>query len=362
MVSKVDWQTYTSELNPYWVPHSCGLVLHLSKKLSKLTLQRGSRWILQSKLTGPLDTRVMVRSYHSSEMQSVYLQPQPTGPLEYSLVWYYTSEKMQSVLFCSFGRLGHCTIIGWVFNPLQRCSRCILRLQPIGPLVYSLVVSYPSAKILSMHSTAPADWATEHSLVRYSPLSRDGVGEFYRPSQLGHSHPHWWGYPSAEMQSMYSTAPANWATRTLVGGVLPFFWDAVGVFYSPSRLGHWHTIWWGFTLYRDAVSVFYSPSWLGHGHTLWCGITPLQRCSLFMQLQQSGQLVYLSVVSYPSTEIPFVYSTAPANWATGHSLMRFYPFAEMQSIYSAAPTNWDTDILFGGVLPLQRHSRCILLP
>ena len=32
MVSKVDKQTYTSEFDSHWVPNSCGLVLHLSKK------------------------------------------------------------------------------------------------------------------------------------------------------------------------------------------------------------------------------------------------------------------------------------------------------------------------------------------
>ena len=36
MVSMLDQQTYTSEFDSHWVSHSCGLVLHLSKKLSKL--------------------------------------------------------------------------------------------------------------------------------------------------------------------------------------------------------------------------------------------------------------------------------------------------------------------------------------
>ena len=36
MVSMLDEQTYTSEFNSHWVPNSCCLVLHLSKKLSKL--------------------------------------------------------------------------------------------------------------------------------------------------------------------------------------------------------------------------------------------------------------------------------------------------------------------------------------
>ena len=36
MVSKLDLQTYTSEFESHWVPHSYGFVPHLSKKLSKL--------------------------------------------------------------------------------------------------------------------------------------------------------------------------------------------------------------------------------------------------------------------------------------------------------------------------------------
>ena len=36
MVSKLDLQTYTSEFESHWVPHSYGFVPHLSKKLCKL--------------------------------------------------------------------------------------------------------------------------------------------------------------------------------------------------------------------------------------------------------------------------------------------------------------------------------------
>ena len=46
--------------------------------------------------------------------------------------------------------------------------------------------------------------------------------------------------------------------------------------------------------------------------------------------------------SYPSVEKRSVYSTAPADWATGHSLGRYYPSAEMQSVYYTAPANWAT--------------------
>ena len=32
-----------------------------------------------------------------------------------------------------------------------------------------------------------------------------------------------------------------------------------------------------------------------------------------------------------------MYSAAPVDWATGHSLKESYPSAEMQSVYSAGP-------------------------
>ena len=38
MNSKLDYKTFTSELESHWMPHSYGLVLHLSKVLSKLVL------------------------------------------------------------------------------------------------------------------------------------------------------------------------------------------------------------------------------------------------------------------------------------------------------------------------------------
>ena len=39
MVSKLDWQGYTSEFKSHWVPHSYGHVPHLSKKLCRLLLR-----------------------------------------------------------------------------------------------------------------------------------------------------------------------------------------------------------------------------------------------------------------------------------------------------------------------------------
>ena len=54
---------------------------------------------------------------------------------------------------------------------------------------YSLEELYPSAEMQSAYSAAPADWATGHSLEE--------------------------SYPSARMQSVYSAAPADWVTCNL---------------------------------------------------------------------------------------------------------------------------------------------------
>ena len=129
-----------------------------------------------------------------------------------------------------------------ILTPLQRCSRCILQPKPTGP---TLGESYPSAKMQSVYSTAQADWT---HVGEFLLLCRDAVDVFYSPSRLD---PRWGSltplqrcsrcilqpkptgptlgnsYSSAEMQSMYFTAQADW---THVGGVLPLCKDAVGVF------------------------------------------------------------------------------------------------------------------------------------
>ena len=72
-----------------------------------------------------------------------------------------------------------------------------------------------------------------------SLLCRDEVGVFYNPSRLDHrTLVRGWDYPYAEMKSVYSTIPADWAT----------------------------------------------------GNSLWDGIIPMQRCSrCILQLQTTGQ-------------------------------------------------------------------------
>ena len=110
-------------------------------------------------------------------------------------------------------------------------------------------------------------------------------------SYPGHSKSE--SYPSAEMQSVYFTASADWA---LIEGVLP--------------------------LCRDAVSVFYSLSQLGPH---WGSLTPLQRCSQSILQPQP----------------------------TGPSLRESYSSAEMQSLYFTASSDW---ALIEGILPLCRDA------
>ena len=153
-------------------------------------------------------------------------------------------------------------------TPLQRCSR---RIQE-----HSLGESYPSAEMQSAYSKAPAKWATGHSL-----------GE---------------PYTFAEMQSAYS--------GTLVGGVLPFCRDAVGVFRN--------TRWGSLTLLQRCSLPILKPQLNGPLDTRWGSLTPLQRCSRRIQ---------------------------------EHSLGESYPSAEMQSAYSGT--------LVGGVLPFCRDAVCL---
>ena len=59
-------------------------------------------------------------------------------------------------------------------------------------------------------------------------------------------------YLAIEVQSMYSTASANWATRW--GGVLPFISDVISVFCSPSERGN--SLWVGSYTSVDVQSVY----------------------------------------------------------------------------------------------------------
>ena len=112
-----------------------------------------------------------------------------------------------------------------------------------------------------------------------------------------------------EKQSVYSTAPADWATRHLLGESCPLQRSSRCIL-QPQPTEPQDTCWGSLALCREAVGVFYSPSRLSHRTLVW------------------GVL--------PSAEKQSVYSTAPADWATGH--------------------------LLGESCPLQRSIRCILQP
>ena len=130
-------------------------------------------------------------------------------------------------------------------------------------------------------------------------FGRDAVSVFYNPNQLG-----WFLgglYPPAEMQSVYSTAPTNWADS-------------------------------------------------------WVGCTPLQRCSQCILQPQPTGLILGWVVPPCRDAVSVFYSPNQLGWFLGG----LYPPAEMQSVYSTAPTNWADSWV--GCTPLQRCSQCILQP
>ena len=74
-------------------------------------------------------------------------------------------------------------------------------------------MSYPSAKVQSEYSTAQADWPRQWRGAPYSPWPRYYwdltirlFSIIYRTLVRG-------SYPSAEKQSMYCTAPADWTRQ-----------------------------------------------------------------------------------------------------------------------------------------------------
>ena len=152
---------------------------------------------------------------------------------------FYSSAEMQLVYST--------TLSDWALKetrqesliPLLRCSRCIL--QPLSTM--------PSRTLAG----------------RVLSLCKDAVGVFYNPSRLGHrGHSLGESYPSAEMQSVYSTALVDYAikdtrwespfplqrcsrcilqpqspgpSRTLVGRVLSLCRDAIDVLpIGPSNI------------------------------------------------------------------------------------------------------------------------------
>ena len=196
------------------------------------------------------------------------------------------SKAPASVSDCLVSYPGHSLRGGGVFLLCRDAVAIFYSFNWLGTktLVGGGKESSPSAEMQLVYSTVPpANWVTK-TLVG---------GE---------------SYPSAETQLVYSTvSPANWATKTLVWGeVLPLSRDAVGVFYSStSQLGHQDTCWgWVLTLCRDAVIVFYSPaSQLG-----------LDSIGVF-QTVSTGLQIFLILMS--STDRVFHLTSSPISWGIG---------------------------------------------
>ena len=121
-------------------------------------------------------------SYSSAEMQSVY----STVPADWVTRW----ESL---------------------TPLQRCSQFILQSQPTGLLVGRVLQLDRDAVSVFYSQCIPQSQSTGLLVGKVLHLYRDAVSLFYSPSRLGYSLGR--SYTSAEMQSMYSTLPADWATR-----------------------------------------------------------------------------------------------------------------------------------------------------
>ena len=115
-------------------------------------------------------------------------------------------------------------------------------------------------------------------------------------------------YPSTEMQSVYSAAPDEWDTG--------------------HSLGEPH-------ISAEKQSVYSTSLATGPQDTRWWILAPLQRCKS-------------------------VYSTAPDEWDTGHSLGEPHISAEKQSVYSTSLATGTQDTCWGSLNPPKRCSRCIL--
>ena len=156
----------------------------------------------------------------------------------------YPSGEKQSVYSTAPADWATRTLVGRGLTPLERSSQCILQPQPTGP--------------------------PGHSLGGVLPLWREAVSVFYSPSRLGHQDTRWEeSYPSGEKQSVYSTAPADWATRTLVGrGLTPLERSSQCILQPQPTGPPGHSLGGVLPIWREAVSVFYSPSRLGLQHSL----------------------------------------------------------------------------------------------
>ena len=77
--------------------------------------------------------------------------------------------------------------------------------------------------------------------MRVLPFCRDAIRVFYSLSRIAHWNTNWESVSPLQrcIRGILQHPQANWATRTLTGGVLLLCRDAFGVFYSPHLQPNW---------------------------------------------------------------------------------------------------------------------------
>ena len=99
----------------------------------------------------------------------------------------------------------------WRLTHLQRSSLCILHPKPTGPPGHSLVASYPSVEKQFVYSAPQADWATRTLIGGILLICREAVCVFCTSADrttrtlIGGG-----SQPSVDIQSVCSAAPADW--------------------------------------------------------------------------------------------------------------------------------------------------------
>ena len=159
-------------------------------------------------------------SYPPQRCNQCILQPQRQG--HRTLVGGVLSLCRDAIsVFYSPNRQGHRTLVGGGPVPLQRCNQRILQPQPTGsqdtrwgsPILCRDAISEFFSPNRLCHRT----------LVKgVLSLFRDAISVFYNPSRLCHRiFVGGESYPSAEMQSAYSTARTDWVTGLSLGESCP---------------------------------------------------------------------------------------------------------------------------------------------
>ena len=171
-------------------------------------------------------------------------------------------------------------------------------------------------------------------------------------------------YPSAETQSVYSTAPADWDTIKFIAGVLTICRDAVGVLYCPADSDTMKFLGGVLTLCRDTVGVFYCLSCLGYHEIHWRRLIPLQRHSRCILVPTLTRIPWNSLgESYPSAETQSVNYTAPAYWDTMKFIEGVLTLCRdaVGDLYCPSILGYH-GIHWRSLNPLQRRSWWIILP